>query len=279
MEKGNPRIVKNQKEFFNKNAELKKPGLVVPFFMEYATKEQVTGFRWLSDRNRILDYGCGTGSSIDAFLEANYPRRRFFVGVDMADVAIQKARLKHPDYEFFTIEDNKVPQIIDGSVDGAYLLHVLHHSTNHEAIFEAIYSKLEAGGKFFICDLSSNNPIISLCRHLYVFCPDFVKKRFADDLVVDGAIPEKYKVNPDVVSRQLKAIGFEVQDIECGHLFFFVFSWIDLFIPISRFVLFRLFLEKLRGVEEILLRYEFFRARSEVFCLRCVKPLVKSDST
>lgn len=271
MAQEKPKIIEDQMKFFNENAALVKPDLVAPFFLEYVNKEQTAGFAWLADREHILDYGCGTGTSINAFFKANPHGKNLFSGVDIADVAIQKIKQRYPNFFFYTIENNRIPQLPDGSMDGAYLLHVLHHSHEHEAIFREIYAKLRPGGKFFLSDLSSNNPIIKLFRSLYVLAPRFVTQKFADDLVVDGAIPEKYKVEPGAVVVQLKAAGFSVQEVNYGHLFLFCFSWLDHFVPLSRFAVFRALYSALWAIEGWMLKFHFFQKNSEVFCIKCVK--------
>jgi len=214
-------IVEDQLRFFNENAIHEKPDLTASIFKEFVSKELSSGFTWMGERKRILDYGCGTGTAIDAFLKHNPHGKPLFIGVDIADMAIQKVRGRYPDFTFYTIEDNKIPLVNDYSMDGAYLLHVLHHSHEHDAIFKEIFSKLEKGGKFFLCDLSSSNPILKLFRGLFVLSPDFIKRRFSDDLVVDGSIPEKYKVDPEDIINKLRETGFTIQEEGCALFYAF----------------------------------------------------------
>lgn len=271
MTQKNIKIMDAQLAFFNENAILDKPEIPEPFFLKYAAKEVVSGFLWLGDRKRVLDYGCGTGTSIDGFFRANPRGNNIFIGVDIADVAVRRIAQRYPKFNFYTIVDNKIPQLPDGGVDGAYLLHVLHHSHEHENIFKEIYSKLEPGGKLFLSDLSSSNPIIKLFRSLFVLAPSFVKQRFSDDLVVDGNIPEKYKVNPEVVLGQLRDAGFSIQEVGYGHLGLFLFAWFDRFIPLSRLVVFRALYSSLWVLEQKLLSIRMFNQYSEVFYIKCIK--------
>lgn len=265
------KIEEDQLKFFNENATLNKPALTTNFFLEYANKEQADGFAWLSDKKRILDYGCGTGTSIEAFCKVNKGSDFSFVGVDISDVAIQRVSQNYPGITFYTIDNNKIPLLPDDSVDGAYLLHVLHHSYEHEAIFREIYTKLGKGGKFFLSDLSSNNPIIRFFRNMFVLSPRFVKRRFADDLVVDGAIPEKYKVDPEAVVAELKKAGFTIHEVGYGHLGLFLFVWLDRFVPLSQFRPFHVLYSALGRVEQKLLKHKFFKNRAEVFYIKCIK--------
>ncbi len=271
MTQKQPKIVEDQLKFFNENAILEKPVISAPFFVEYANKEQAKGFAWLRDKKSILDYGCGTGTSIEAFTKVNQGFNYSFVGVDISDAAIQQVKQNYPTFDFYTIQNNKIPLLQDSSMDGAYLLHVLHHSHEHKAIFREIYSKLGSGGKFFLSDLSSSNPVIKLFRSLFVLSPRFVKRRFSDDLVVDGGIPEKYKVDPAAVITELKDVGFTIQEIGYGHLGLFLFAWFDRFVPLSRFRLFRATYSVLENVEQKLLQYQFFKNKAEVFYIKCTK--------
>jgi len=265
------RIIENQVEFFNENATKRKPELTAPIFLDYVNAEQKNGFAWLCDRKRILDYGCGTGTSIDAFFKENPCGKNLFVGVDIADVAVQRVKKKYPNFFFYTIKGNKIPQLPDGSMDGACLLHVLHHSREHEKIFREIYSKLEPGGKFYLADLSSNNQIVKLFRNLFVFLPRFVKHRFSDDLVLDGNIPDKYKVDPEEVVKGLKAVGFSIQEVGYGHLWFFLLAYLDRFVMLSRLTIFRVFYSALWAFEARLLKYRIFQKKAEVFYIKCIK--------
>jgi SAM-dependent methyltransferase len=271
--KSRERIVKDQQAFFNENASVDKPVLSSRFFLDYANKEQLEGFRWLSDRLILLDYGCGTGTSIESFMEANPSISVRFIGVDISREAVKIAKTKFDCHEFLCIDDNDVSKVRDMSVDGAYLLHVLHHAHNHSQIFNAIYSKLQDGGKFFISDLSSNNSIISLGRLIFSSSPNFIKSRFLDDLVVDGAIPEKYRVDPELVIEQLHEAGFEIVEVGYGHLFVFLFAWLDRFLPFSRFSAFRILYQVLTDLERTLLKLDFMKRRAEVFYIKCIKPI------
>jgi SAM-dependent methyltransferase len=264
-------IIKDQKKFFNDNANVIKPILSEPFFIRYANKEQISGFKWLSDKKVILDYGCGTGTSIEAFQGVNANKENRFIGVDISEVAVLSSKKRYPSHQFFVIENNVINQLKDGSVDGAYLLHVLHHSHDHKAIFFEIYKKLETGGKFFLSDLSSNNPIISFSRQLFIRSPDFIRKKFADDLVVDGAIPEKYKVSPEGVIRDLTEVGFIIEEVGYGHLVLFCFAWIDRFLPLSRILCCRWLYMQLEKIEQKLLQLHLFKNRAEVFYIKCTK--------
>jgi len=264
-------VIKNQKEFFNENASYEKPILSSPFFFEYANKEQVDGFKWLGDAKSILDYGCGTGATIEAFSKVNSGGAYAFIGVDIAEMAIKKVKLNFPNDTFHLIDNNKIPLLPNESVDGAYLMHVLHHSYEHQEIFQEIYNKLKKDGKFLLNDLSSNNPFVKLSRSIFLFLPSFIKQRFSDDLVVEGGIPDKYKVNPEDVVSSLREVGFTIQQIGYGHLFPFLFAWLDRLVPLSNYRVIRVIYSALGHLEQTLLKYGFFKRFAEVFYIKCKK--------
>ena len=265
------KIISDQEAFFNQNALVEKSSNQASIFDIYSNKEQLSGLRWLGDKKIILDYGVGTATSIDIFLKNKSNIKHMFYGVDIAQQAVNVAKRKYPLYKFYKIKNNKIPQIENNSVDGAYMLHVLHHATDHETIFLSIYDKLKKNGKFLINDLSSNNPFNKTARSIFIHMPKFVKKRFGDDLVVGEGIPEKYKVDIPEVVRLLEKTGFKVEKVEYGHLFFFLFAWIDRFIPLSKIRIINSLYYKLIQLEEKLLIKPFFKKYAEVVAIKCSK--------
>jgi len=264
-------IIQDQKAFFNANALLEKAKKDSPLFEAYVNKEQARGFSWLSSCQYILDYGCGTGTSIDFFYKTNPGSAARFIGVDIADNAIKKIAEIYPQHEFHLIENNQLPSMQEKQVDGAYLLHVLHHSHEHQQIFSAIYTALLPGGKFFLSDLSSGNPFINGARSIFTLLPYSVKNKFSDDLVVDGSIPEKYPVDISETLNQLRAVGFKIEKVGYGHLYCFLFDWIERFMPLSRIGPIHWCYRKLMHFEQYLLTKSFFQKRAEVFYILCSK--------
>ncbi|MEK7570688.1 MAG: class I SAM-dependent methyltransferase [Patescibacteria group bacterium] len=271
MSKQTKHVISDQEAFFNQNAEHKKDINLDSLFSEYANKEQWGGLDWIADKKKILEYGCGTGTSLDVFFKKRKRKEYQIYGVDIAGVAVKKAKENYPEFTFYKISNNKMPQIKDNSLDAAFMFHVLHHTDEHQAIFDEIGKKLKKNGKFLINDLSSNNLINKTARNAFIHMPSFVKKKFGDDLVVGESIPEKYKVTIEEVVKKLKKAGFKVEKVGHGHLFFFVFGWVDRFIPLSKLSLIRAFYKRLIKGEERLLHQKFFQKRTEVFFIHAVK--------
>lgn len=264
-------IIKDQEKFFNEHSLHEQKVQLRGFFNRYVNKEQVNSLKWISDCKIILEYGCGTGTSLDVFFNKRNRNKYTIFGVDIAARAIEKAKERYPEFVFYKISNNKMPQIKNNSLDAAFMFHVLHHTNNYLDIFKEINAKLKKGGKFLINDLSSNNPINKTARSLFLHMPFFVKNKFGDDLVVGESIPEKNKVDLSRVVKQLGTAGFIVEEIGYGHLFFFVFGWIEMFIPLSGFSIVRSFYKRLWRLEDILLQKKFFQSKSELFYIKAIK--------
>jgi ubiquinone/menaquinone biosynthesis C-methylase UbiE len=268
------KIIKDQEKFFNEHSHHDYQISLEGLFNQYANKEQINTLRWIADCRTILEYGCGTGTSLDMFfnkIDKRAKKNYSMIGVDIAQLAIDKAKKKYPKFTFYKISNNKIPQIKNASLDGVFMFHVLHHARNHEDIFKEIHRKLKKNGKFLINDLSSNNPINKTARSVFVYMPSFVKQKFGGDLVVGESIPDKYRVRPEKIVKQLKKIGFEIDEVGYGHLFFFLFEWVDKFIPFSKVSLINFIYKQLIKLEENLLHYTFFQKKTELFYIKCRK--------
>jgi ubiquinone/menaquinone biosynthesis C-methylase UbiE len=265
-------IEKDQKKFFDQYAAgYEKKAPVNTFFFDLAIGELRRGFLWLSDCRSLLEYGCGTGESIELFLEVTGKRPDRIVGIDLSDVSVDVARRRHP-FEFHVVPDNDLTFLPEASLEGAYMIGVLHHTEEHQKIFDQVARVLQPGGKFFVLDLTRNNPIIESARAVFPFMPKRVKGMFPDDLVVDETIPEKLSVEVDGTVARLQQAGFVVEYVEFGHLAYFVFDWIE---RLTRLQLSRTRLNVAYSAfyrfEKWLLTMGPFKRRAHLFALRAVK--------
>lgn len=264
-------VIKNQELFFNLNSQFEKKIKMSALLNNYVNKEQIKGFKWISDSKTILEYGTGTGLSLDRFFKNRNQDKYHICGVDIAELAINKAKINYPKFQFYKISNNKIPHVKNGSFDTAFMFHVLHHSRNHIQIFKEISLKLKKGGKFLINDLSSNSIFHRLGRFIFIWLPKSMQIKFSDDLVIDGNIPDKYKVDINLIISQLKKSGFKIEEVGHGHLFFFVFAWVDRFIPLSNNKIISYIYKKLIDIEKYLLQYDYFKKQAEVFTIKCIK--------
>lgn len=241
---------KNQEIFFDNNALITRPILKNSFFYEELNKEQINGFQWLDDCNSVLDYGCGTGISIDLFTQVNDKKNFNIVGVDISNQVILLCEKKYPQYSFYKISNGEIEGKIRKNFDGAYIMHVLHHCEEYREIFENIYKHLKPNGKLLINDLTSKNPFIKLARSIFRYLPWYIKNRFNDDLIIDGEIPEKNVVDIDELTYILNSIGFDIIKIEYAHLFYFIVGWFDRFICFSKINFLQLIYKKIASIED-----------------------------
>lgn len=267
-------VIQDQKLFFDQSSAVAEKLNQNDFFLPYISKEVNRGFLWLADCQTILDYGCGIGMSLDLLMQRITPLKQKtpqIIGVDISPVAIDKAKTNYPQHTFYVITGNQVPQVLTATLDGVYVTHVLHHTITHLEIFKEINRMLKQGGKFFLCDLSADNWLINLGRTIFSHLPKFVQIRFSDDLVINGNIPEKIPLSVPKIMRELHTAGFEISEIYYGHLFFFLVMWLDKFIPLSKFRIFRIIFDKIQQLEQFFLHYRFFQKRAHVFCIKAIK--------
>ncbi|WHH59467.1 class I SAM-dependent methyltransferase [Petroclostridium sp. X23] len=69
---------------------------------------------------KILDFGCGVGSSCTMFTPNNY------LGMDVDADRVKYAAHVHPGYNFSTIENMHIP-VLQHSIDYILIISVLHH--------------------------------------------------------------------------------------------------------------------------------------------------------
>ena len=70
---------------------------------------------------------------------------------------------------------------------------------------------------------------------------------------------------------ELKNSGFEVEKIGYGHLFTFLISWLNKFIPIFKFRFFRIIFDYLCFIENKIINTSIGKKKSEVFYIMCKK--------
>jgi len=265
-------IEKNQKKFFDQYAaNHQKQEPVNTFFYDLAVAELRRGFKWLSGCDSVLEYGCGTGETINLFLSAGDCQPSRIVGIDLSEVSVEVARNRYP-YEFHVVPDNDLSFLPPASLEGAYMIGVLHHTESHQKIFGEIGRVLQSGGKFLILDLTKNNPFIELARALFPYMPRRIRQMFPDDLVIDETIPEKLRVEVGATLASLRMAGFFVEQVEYGHLFYFIFDWCERMtrINISK-TKFNVIYSWFYRIEKRLLTLELFKRRAHLFVVRAVR--------
>lgn len=104
--------------------------------------------RYFRPDMKLLEFGCGTGST--AIVHAPHVKhiRAIDISPKMIEIAKKKAqaaRVKNVDFEVQTIEDLAAP---DGSFDGVLGLSILHLVKDKDAVLKKVFRLLKPGGVF-----------------------------------------------------------------------------------------------------------------------------------
>jgi SAM-dependent methyltransferase len=164
--------------------------------------------RWLARRldqlghrpQRIMDFGCGTGSATPFFLEV-WPELEQLLGVDVSARSLEVARRQHgrPRVSFQSMDEHPP----SGQLDVVYCNGVFHHipPAQRGSALGYIRSGLRGGG---VLAFWENNPWNPGTRYIMSRIP------FDRDART---------ISPPAARRLLRDSGFEI--ITADHLFFF----------------------------------------------------------
>ena len=147
---------------------------------------------------RILDYGCGTGSTAKLFLELLQPDS--VTGVDSSIKSVAQAKQKQSERTRFFVTSNFTP---NQDIDLAYSNGVFHHipPTDRAAELDYVRRGLRPGGLFSFWE---NNPWNAGTRYIMSRIP------FDHDAVM---------LSPKYARTLLRNSGFEI--LRADFLFFF----------------------------------------------------------
>ena len=97
---------------------------------------------------RILDLGCGPGTNSTLFQPNDY------IGIDISEEYIHKAKLDYPDYEFKCISFTDLPDEFDATFDLIMMAGLLHHLNDQQALsfMEKAHHLLKDGGHLITID-------------------------------------------------------------------------------------------------------------------------------
>jgi len=120
------------------------------------TKKAIDRLRLACERQKALDFGCGTGNATESLQEAF--RFETVQGVDVSaeSLAVARGRFSNPSVSFETIE-NTAPR---GDVDLAFCNGVFHHiePSGRRDSMAYIYASLKPGGIFVFWENNPWNP-------------------------------------------------------------------------------------------------------------------------
>lgn len=147
-------MIKFYNDFWQKNKE----GHFFDFSFKWPlVKELVTKKKKLT----ILDYGCGTGIFIGELLMVN-PNLEIF-GIDISDYAINVARKKFKNAQFFVQTEEKKLPFANNSVDLILAMDVIEHVFDVKTLLHEFHRILSPGGKIFI-----STPYHGFIKNLFI---------------------------------------------------------------------------------------------------------------
>lgn len=155
--------------------------------------------QYLPDRGRVLDVGCGIG--LFSLYYAQLNPELHIEGIDlnerrvhMARAAAQRLGLRNVRYE----RGSAVGFVPDGSLDGAYILDVIHHIPEEAVrpLLTALYDGLMPGGRLLIKDVDTHPAWKRIFTH-------------ALDLLMDPKAPVRYWSSEELPGL-LGEVGFTV---------------------------------------------------------------------
>ncbi|MBN2118324.1 MAG: class I SAM-dependent methyltransferase [Anaerolineales bacterium] len=95
----------------------------------------------------VLEIGCGNGHG--AYL-LNQGSPRSYVGLDVMEEQLEKARQRYPHYQFLVQDATDLSQFRKASRDVVIIFGVLHHIPEWRKVIDEIRGVLRPGGGFFV---------------------------------------------------------------------------------------------------------------------------------
>ena len=95
----------------------------------------------------VLEIGCGNGHG--AYL-LNQGSPRSYVGLDVMEEQVEKARQRYPHYRFLVQDASDLSQFGEASRDVVIIFGVLHHIPEWRKVIDEIRGVLRPGGSFFV---------------------------------------------------------------------------------------------------------------------------------
>lgn len=155
------RYILSYRDIINRVSRLS--GEEYEYFIELRTglmKQSMGRLFGTFNKLRILDYGCGTGTT-EFFLKTAFPQAEI-LGVDVSHESIAVANDLHLDnVHFMVLEDAKLP-FADNYFDVIYSNGTFHHieKERHVAVFQELYRVLKGNGCIFIFENNPYNPLM-----------------------------------------------------------------------------------------------------------------------
>ena len=95
----------------------------------------------------VLELGCGNGYGASLI---NKQSPRSYIGLDVMEEQIEKARQRYPQFTFFVQDATDLSQFADASKDVVIIFGVLHHIPEWRKVIDEIRRVLKPNGSFFL---------------------------------------------------------------------------------------------------------------------------------
>ncbi len=144
-----------------------------------------------TQKNRILEYGCGIGRNIP-FLQQAFPTA-VIIGSDISSASLEIARRDNDRVEFF-LEDENIKSA--SLFDVIFVAGVFHHIpvVQREEVAETLFNRLAPNGQLFIFEHNPYNPVT---RRIVNNCP------YDEDAVL---------LKPSELKNILRKTGFIIEN-------------------------------------------------------------------
>lgn len=167
----NPRVFDNYAPVYEQtvNLSISASGESLQYFADLKARLMRREYQGRTGPGRILDFGCGTGSSTHAVLRL-FPGSQV-VGLDPSEesIAVATAANQSPGISYLHGGGHALP-FADGSFDAAFTACVFHHIERGDHLHWAseLCRVLKPGGALFIFE---HNPLNPLTRRAVRDCP------------------------------------------------------------------------------------------------------------
>jgi 2-polyprenyl-3-methyl-5-hydroxy-6-metoxy-1,4-benzoquinol methylase len=146
------------KDFYEKSAEIYNPEKQqkISKFRRFFSRDdrveimvaQLNKILLNSKGKKILDIGCGDGV-YEKQLDGNLKKDNFFVGIDISETQLSRAKTIFNETHLVNFENNRIP-LNDGEFDYIICSEVLEHLFYPDRVISEIKRLLKPGGIFFL---------------------------------------------------------------------------------------------------------------------------------
>ena len=158
------------------SGELDHPVIIDGNFI-YPSKRFSTAVDMVSEGDKVLDIGCGTGAFIKRVLN-KYPFNEAW-GVDISASVIKSNQERIPDGVFYQQYIGRLDKVPENYFDIVFSGEVIEHLEDPNILFKDAYMCLKEGGKFIIT--TPNNESVKSIEHVWYVEEDDVRKFYDDN--------------------------------------------------------------------------------------------------